>query len=118
MTRMLAQFAPQLQLLGFGGALAGLTLALLSGSGTDMMIGGPAMIVVLLEVLAIVARRGAVSISAAVLRTLVAVFLPIVLFVGGRPVDVVRLVDPNLAYVVLSYSSIPSLSGAILRRFG
>lgn len=116
MTQVLAQFHRQLQLLGFGGAILGVALAVLSGPGTDLLIGGPATIVVVLEVLAITGRRGTVSISTAVLRALVAVFLPLVLFFSGRPVDVIRLVDPNLAYVVLAYSSIPSVMGAVLRR--
>jgi hypothetical protein len=116
MTQVLAQFHRQLQVLGFAGAILGFALAVLSGPGTDLVIGGPALIVVVLEVLAITARRGLLSISAAVLRALVAVVLPFVLFFSGRPVDVVRLVDPNLAYVVLAYSSIPSVMGAVLRR--
>jgi hypothetical protein len=116
LTRTLAQVARPVQLAGLAGALAGLILALLTGSGTDMVLGGPAVVVVLLDLYALLARRGSISISAAVLGALVAVLLPLVLFVGGRPVDVVRIVDPNLAYAVLAWSSVPSVAGAILRR--
>ena len=117
MTHTFAQVARPLQMAGLLGAVVGLALALLSGSGTDMILGVAGSLAVLFDAIAIRARSIVTVLVAAAAKPIVTFLVPTLLSFGGGAVEVIRPVDPGAAWSLLLLSAAPSVLGAVSRMF-
>jgi uncharacterized membrane protein len=114
MTRVLAQVSLPLQVVGLAGACLGILLALLAGPYATTVVES-AFVAAVFDVIALVGRSRFGAVGAATVRTVVAVLVPVLIFTTGRYVEAHPLIDLNVAYLVLAWSSVPSVVGALLR---
>lgn len=104
-----------IQLLGIVGSVAALALSLIFGQGYAIFDAAAAAVAIGLDVTALAAspRLGAIAFS--LLKPAVS-FLPVlVITTGGPGSGLAPLIDPRTGLIVLLWSCIPSVAGAVLR---
>ena len=112
----IGSISPAIQVLGLLGALLGLSVTLVFGERYTLFYGAGAVIAVFLDVAAIRLAPRALAIGASLLKVAAVVMTSFVLVMGPANFGPPPLLPPSTGLLILLYSSVPSVIGAILRR--